>query len=82
MTWNWKMQALFFDADSDGDMDLYIATGGNEYPDMDKRYADRLYINDGKGNFTRNAEASRLPIPAVLSLPLPTLTKTATWICL
>ena len=63
MTWNWKMQEPLFDADSDGDMDLYIATGGNEYPDMDKRYADRLYINDGKGSFTRNAEA----IPATYS---------------
>ena len=48
---------LIFDADADGDNDLYVATGGNEHPENDPNYADRLYLNDGKGNFTRNADA-------------------------
>ncbi|AUD02411.1 VCBS repeat-containing protein [Spirosoma pollinicola] len=43
--------ATFFDADGDKDMDLYIATGGNEFEDP-TYMADRFYVNDGKGNFT------------------------------
>jgi hypothetical protein len=45
-----------FDADGDGDTDLYVASGSNEFPESSSALADRLYINDGKGNFTRSKQ--------------------------
>jgi enediyne biosynthesis protein E4 len=43
--------AVFFDANGDGHPDLYVATGGSEYSEEAPALADRLYLNDGKGNF-------------------------------
>ena len=48
------VDALFFDANGDQYPDLYVASGGNEYTGNHPALIDRLYINDGKGNFTKS----------------------------
>ena len=51
---------LLFDANGDGHPDIYIASGGFKHNDTSSNYQDRIYINDGKGNFTTVKDA--LPV--------------------
>lgn len=52
------VDAIFFDADGDKDLDLFVVTGSNEFNPEDPLLQDLLYLNDGKGNFTKD---DRLP---------------------
>ncbi|WP_213521840.1 VCBS repeat-containing protein [Nonlabens sp.] len=64
--WQWDiasedMEAVFVDVDGDNDVDLYVASGGSEFNIGNPLLKDRLYINDGQGNFSKNEQA----LPAI-----------------
>jgi enediyne biosynthesis protein E4 len=55
--------AHFFDADGDGDQDLYVVSGGNEFSGDAPELQDRLYLNQGNRKFTRSKDA----LPSMLT---------------
>ena len=50
------LRILFVDVDNDNDFDLLVSSGGNEYSNTSYALLDRLYINDGLGNFSRSTQ--------------------------
>lgn len=57
--------AIFFDSDGDGDLDLYVCSGGKSFSKYDFSLHDRLYINNGNKNFT--ISKSKLPFKTPIS---------------
>ncbi|WP_423148565.1 VCBS repeat-containing protein [Rubrolithibacter danxiaensis] len=57
------VNAVFFDSNKDGNLDLWIVSGGNEYDNGAPEYQDRLYLGDGTGQFTKAENA----LPQMLS---------------
>ncbi|NND51057.1 MAG: VCBS repeat-containing protein, partial [Flavobacteriaceae bacterium] len=55
------MEAVFFDIDNDNDNDLYVISGGSEFNERSNQLRDRLYLNNGQGNFSK-AENSELDV--------------------
>lgn len=45
--------ACWADVNSDGNLDLVVASGGNEFYGMDVHNTPRIYLNDGKASFTK-----------------------------
>ncbi|MDA9669323.1 VCBS repeat-containing protein [Flavobacteriaceae bacterium] len=64
-------QVIFFDADNDEDLDLYVSSGGVEYFSASFDLFDRLYINDGFGEFTKSSQLLPSSNPESTSVVLP-----------
>ena len=52
-----NVDAVWADVNNDGNIDLVIASGGNEYYGKDQHLLPLVYLNDGKGNLTKKSDA-------------------------
>ncbi|MUH35225.1 hypothetical protein D9O36_05175 [Zobellia amurskyensis] len=66
--WHEDTGATLFDVDGDGDLDLYVVSGGNEHEENSPFYQDRLYVNDGSGTFRKDIEA--LPVIGISGMSI------------
>ncbi len=48
-----ELDHVFFDLENDGDMDLYVVSGGHEYPSGNSQNEDRIYINQGDRKYSK-----------------------------
>ncbi len=62
--------ATFFDVDGDRDMDLYVCSGSNEFDLNSNLYQDRLYLNDGKGNYSKSASLPQISESTSVAVPM------------
>lgn len=52
-----EMGMALFDLDNDGDLDIYMVSGSSEFLPDAEEYNDRIYLNDGEGNFTLSEDS-------------------------
>lgn len=62
------VEALFIDVDNDKDLDIIVGTGGSEFTGTSEKRQSRVYLNDGKGQFTRLVDAFKDIFATVSSL--------------
>jgi hypothetical protein len=63
------VDAVFFDADADGDQDLFVVSGGGEYREGAAQLQARLYANDGNGNFSKNTSTAWPAVNGACAVP-------------